>query len=164
LTKFNHRIVVLASVNGLRTDCELFEAACAQQGWPILEQPTHPTGRLLREVEYTVEVRIQGAYTGAVRSARFQVEQIGRRYRLDLHALAAQRMQPVGSFVHLLYLDAFGVDRRDVGVPAYWQLFAALRWSALVLGCSSVPPPTVSSGTTICPARTVRFWDSSLWD
>lgn len=94
MTKFNHRIVVLARVNGLRTDCELFEAACAQQGWSILEQPTHPTGRLLREVEYTVEVRIQGAYTGAVRSARFQVEQIGRRYRLDLHALAAQWMQP----------------------------------------------------------------------
>ncbi|MFE0136401.1 hypothetical protein ACFWY6_33270 [Streptomyces sp. NPDC059037] len=94
MTKFAHRVVVLLSVNGLRTDCETFEAVCADHGWAILEQPEHPTGRQLRVVRYTVEMRMPGAYRGAVHGALLQAERVGREHRLDLRVDAADRLEP----------------------------------------------------------------------
>ncbi|MEV0322796.1 hypothetical protein ACIBKX_20800 [Streptomyces sp. NPDC050658] len=94
MTNFAHRVVVLLSVNGLRTDCEAFEAACAEQGWAILEQPEHPTGRQLSVVPYTVEIRVPGAYRGAVRGARLAVVRVGQQRRLDLNVRVADRLQP----------------------------------------------------------------------
>ncbi|ARX86142.1 hypothetical protein SMD44_05611 [Streptomyces alboflavus] len=93
-----HRVVVLISVNGLRTDYELFEEACARHGWAILEQPAHPPQAapqdVLRTIEYLVEVRMPGAYGAAMRGARLQVEKVAHQHRLDLHVRIAARFQP----------------------------------------------------------------------
>ncbi|WP_405879999.1 hypothetical protein OG747_16035 [Streptomyces sp. NBC_01384] len=44
MTRFDHRVVAVVSIKGLRTDRELFEKAREGKGWSILEQPRHPTG------------------------------------------------------------------------------------------------------------------------
>ncbi|MGQ4384265.1 hypothetical protein [Streptomyces sp. SAS_270] len=119
MTRFDHRIVVLVSIKGLRTDCELFEEACVQNGWAILEQPAHPTGRELCVVQYTVEIRLPGTYGGAVRGARLQVEQVGRGRHLDLHVRATDRLEPDSRDRPLWYVYVDPPTAPPAFVPAW---------------------------------------------
>ncbi|MHA5049140.1 hypothetical protein [Streptomyces sp. SD15] len=119
MATFDHRIVVLVSVKGLRTDCELFEEACARHGWAILEKPPHPSGCELSTMEYTVEIRLPGTYGGAVRGSRLQVERVARQFRLDLHVRVAERLESdsKGRPRWRVYIDPAA---RPVGFTPVW--------------------------------------------
>ncbi|MGW5442811.1 hypothetical protein [Streptomyces asiaticus] len=87
---FDQRIAALVRLKGTDVDCKLFEAACEQRGWVLLDCPTHPASYRSDNVSYRVEVRIPGARVGAVHAACVRVEDLGDQLVLDLHVEAAE--------------------------------------------------------------------------
>jgi hypothetical protein len=90
LSETRYRTVVLVEVNGLAADCVLFEAACQELGWVVLESPVHPAGPQMNRVHYIVEARTPGATNGAQRASLDALNRAATRSNLDVTMLAAQ--------------------------------------------------------------------------
>ncbi|MGB9998602.1 hypothetical protein ACPMJQ_29210 [Streptomyces pseudogriseolus] len=88
--EIEYRTVVLVEVNGLATDCALFETACTELAWEVLERPAHPSGSQMCRVQYVVEARMAGAALGARRGVREALDRIAARSNLDVVMLAIQ--------------------------------------------------------------------------
>ncbi|MGW2113250.1 hypothetical protein [Streptomyces sp. NPDC001948] len=87
---FDQRVAALVRLKGTDVDCKLFEAACEQRGWELLDLPPHPAPCRSDDVSYRVEVRIPGARTGATHAATVKLEDLGGQLVLDLRVEAAE--------------------------------------------------------------------------
>ncbi len=91
--RFDQRAVALVELRGTRAERELFEAALADRGWPLLERrgPAESDGPE-RPVWYVIEARFPGSPFNAVRGARERIEVVADDLLLDLQVEVVDRV------------------------------------------------------------------------
>ncbi|QES49555.1 hypothetical protein DEJ50_18835 [Streptomyces venezuelae] len=85
VVRWDQRAVALAELRGTATDRELWEAALAERGWPVLERRgTSVTPVTEARAWYVVEIRFPGSRFRAVTGARQRLEVLAEELHLDL--------------------------------------------------------------------------------
>ncbi|MFI5767003.1 hypothetical protein ACIA74_00390 [Streptomyces sp. NPDC051658] len=93
MSRFDQRAVALVELRGTRTECDLFEEALADRGWPVLEKRGSTASVVTdRRFWYTIEARFPGSRINAVRGARERIELISDELQLDLNVEVADRV------------------------------------------------------------------------
>ncbi|WP_344327715.1 hypothetical protein, partial [Streptomyces macrosporus] len=128
-SRFDQRAVALVELRGTRIECEMFEEALAERGWPVLER-RGPTASDVTDGRfwYTVEVRFPGSRSNAVRGARERIEVLSDALLLDLNVEVVDRVvrDPVDR-PHWFAYDRPDVHPRTVSLP--WHRRWRERWS-----------------------------------
>ncbi|TXS48133.1 hypothetical protein [Streptomyces sp. t39] len=124
-SRFDQRAVALVELRGTRLECEMFEEALAERGWPVLEKRgTSASATTERRVWYTIEARFPGSPLNAVRGARERIEVVSDDLQLDLNVEAVDRV--VRDPVDRLHWMAY---RRPPVHPRTAPLPRLRRWS-----------------------------------
>ncbi|WP_327275898.1 hypothetical protein OG609_31340 [Streptomyces sp. NBC_01224] len=91
--RFDQRAVALVELRGTQTECEMFEGALADRGWPVLEKRGGTASVVtVQRFWYTIEARFPGSSINAVRGARERIEVISDELQLDLNVEVADRL------------------------------------------------------------------------
>ncbi|WP_146066219.1 hypothetical protein [Streptomyces sp. ZL-24] len=84
--RFDQRATAVVELLGTTTECDDFEQALEERGWPVLQKEGGPaTAMTARTTRYLLECRFPGSRTNARRGARERIEVVGDELQLDLN-------------------------------------------------------------------------------